>query len=180
MEYLASVGTRGLTIAANATTVNEVLDNSETDVTVTHDDVFVAGQTITVDQEDITLTTDSGDSKTFTGCARGANSTTPVAHVNGANAILAGGTQLLTFTFNAVTAEYLKGIHASSMDVQAVYAFSYDGTTIFRKPSTANNRGVFLPMASWQGGVSKVLRIYVWLFRGEAENGVFDGFFMGS
>ncbi len=180
MEYLASVGTRGLTVAANATTLNGAINDSTTTVIVAHDDVFVAGQTITVDQEDITLTTDSGDSLTFTSCTRSANGTSNTAHVDGANAMLAGGTQLLTFTFNAVTAEYLKGIHASAIGVQAVFAFSYDGTIIFRKPSTATNRGVFMPMAPWQAGVSKVLKIYVWLFRGEAVNGVFDGFYMGS
>ncbi len=179
MEYLASVGTRGLTVAANATTLNGALNDSVTTVIVSHDDVFVAGQTITVDQEDITLTTDSGDSLTFTGCTRSANGTSNTAHVDGANAMLAGGTELLTFTYNAVTAEYLKGIRASAIGVQAVFAFEYDGTIWYQEPTTANNRAVIIPMHSTQGVVSKVEKIYAWLFRAEAANGVFHAYFQG-
>lgn len=176
MESLASTGQRGLTVAANATTLTTAINSAIQTVVVGHADVFVAGNTVTIDQEDITLTA-TADNLTFTGCVRGANSTTPAAHVAGANVRLAAGTELLTHTFDA--SDELIGV-AYGGEVIAMYGIEYDGTILRLPQTTAFKLDGFLPMRGVTPANLKVLRVLVWLFRAEADEAVFWADFMGS
>ena len=176
MEYLVSTGQRGLTVAANATTLNGAITDVATTVIVSHADVFVAGDTVTIDQEDITLTA-TADNLTFNACVRGVNSTTGAAHVTGANVRLAAGEELVTHTFDG--SEEMIGVRCGA-DVVAMFAVEYDGAIVHLEQTTNVNLAIFFPMRSLTPLNTKVLRVLAWLFRAEAVNGVCSAFVMGS
>ncbi len=176
MEYLVSTGQRGLTVAANACYLNGNISAVITTVVVTSATVFVAGDTVTIDQEDITLTT-TADNLTFTGCTRQANSTTGAAHTTGANVRLAAGEELVTYTFDG--SEDLIGIRCGA-DVVAMFAVEYDGTIVHLEQTTNTNLAIFFPMRSFTPINLKVLRVLAWIWASEASEGVCSCFLMGS
>jgi hypothetical protein len=75
-------GTYGGTVNDVFTTLNETLDSSETDVTLTSVSGFPASGTVKIDNELISYTSIVGND--LTGCTRGAEGTTAASHSNGA------------------------------------------------------------------------------------------------
>lgn len=177
MESLVSTGQRGLTVAANASTLNGTISAVATTVVVISAGIFVEGNTVTIDQEDITLGPTADGGLTFTACTRQANSTTGAIHNSGANVRLAAGTQLLTHTFDG--SEDLIGIHVGGQAI-GMFGIEYDGVILRLPQTTAFKLDAFCPMRSVTPANTKVLRVLVWLWPTEAAKCVFWADVMGS
>jgi len=98
--------------AGGLTSLAEDLDDSETSIDVTDADRLPATGTVYIDEEQISYTGKTGD--TLTGCTRGANATTAVAHNLGA----------------AVAEKQTEYIYAIGHAVKAIDAVYVDGVKI--------------------------------------------------
>ena len=130
-EVIAARGESVYRATGSSTDLNGALNNSATTITVNSTSGFSSTGTILIGSEQITYT--GTTSTTFTGCTRGANSTTAASHLDDATVqqywheIDSGRTSAKKYTFhrfnNAVT-EYL--IYADGENP----ASYYDGSTV--------------------------------------------------
>lgn len=90
---IVNSGRINVTVPAPAatTTLNGGIDNAVTTITVVSTSGFFSPGTITIESEQVTYTGMNGTQ--FTGCTRGANSTTAVSHLTGVSVF--GGTGIL-------------------------------------------------------------------------------------
>lgn len=130
-EVIAARGESVYRATGSSTDLDGALNNSATTITVNSTSGFSSTGTIIIGSEQITYT--GTTSTTFTGCTRGANSTTAVSHLDDATVqqywheIDSGRTSAKKYTFhrfNNAGTEYL--IYADGEN-QASY---YDGSTV--------------------------------------------------
>ena len=102
--YGWGVSTWGGTISdAATTTVNEALDNSETTITLTNGNIFPSAGTILIGTELITYTANNTNTNVISGCTRGTNSTTAVAHISNKKVTNYSTTRINRSTVNPTT-----------------------------------------------------------------------------
>ena len=130
-EVIAARGESVYRATGSSTDLNGALNNSATTITVNSTSGFSSTGTILIGSEQITYT--GTTSTTFTGCTRGANSTTAVSHLDDATVqqywheIDSGRTSAKKYTFhrfNNAGTEYL--IYADGENP----ASYYDGSTV--------------------------------------------------
>ncbi|MBW7996021.1 MAG: hypothetical protein FVQ81_05490 [Candidatus Glassbacteria bacterium] len=167
MQFITSVAAK--VVKANATVLDGALAQGATTVVVAHD-VFTAVQSVRIGEEQITLGSTS-DNLTFTGCTRGAASTTDTDHADGQEVLDADGAELLSHTFDGST--YLSAIRISA-NVQFTCGIEQDGTLRYMPRSSHSQMELILPTARYQPAGSSILTLLAWLRRDEAEEADFS------
>ncbi len=170
MQFITSVAAK--VVQANATTLTTGINDSITTLVFT-DQVWTTGTpTITIGAENITLGATADGGTTWTGCTRGANATSNVAHVAGQEALVLGGEELLSSgSFNGTT--FFSAIRVSA-NVQFTAGIDEDGTLKYKPRSSASQMELILPMARYQPANGKVFKVLVWLRYNEATEADFS------
>lgn len=161
MNIIASTGEDGILVAANADNLSGGIDASQTTLVV-NSDTFDAGDVVIIDQERILIGTDAG-SGTYTGNARGYESTTGAVHVTSSNVRKKGGTTVLTKTFDGST--QLSLIRANALERDAVFGIEVDGTMKYLV-SLGPYEGLEKSFGSvpWKPASGTVIKVIVWTF----------------
>lgn len=160
MLVIEHTGARGKVVEQNATRLAQELGAGETMMYV-EDDIFTAGDIVTVGEEDIRIDT-AGATCTVT---RGMNSTTDADHPAGGNARLASGRELLSHSFDGAT--YLSALRCGG-EAEAMFALEVAGTVSYVCASTPYQLEVFLPMNRYQPAGGTEVRLLVWSWQTEA------------
>ena len=172
MELLESIAEK--VISANATILNGAINDSVTTIVFTHA-VFSNGQDITIGEETITLGTSSDGGYTFTGCTRGVPAS---SHADGQPALADTGVEVLSVTGD--NSKVLKGIRFESLDVENRLAIDVGGTKKLRGRTSPYGMSWFYPCPNYTIPNGTAIKIYGWLYRGDAEECTVSAAFMGS
>jgi hypothetical protein len=167
MQFITSVAAK--VVQANATLLDGGLAQGVTSLTLAHA-VFSPGQSVRIGEERITLGS-SGDNLTFTGCTRGAGSTTDTDHAAGQEVLAASGTELLSHTFDGST--YLSAVRISA-NVQFTAGIEQGGVLRYMPRSSHSQMELILPTARYQPAGSTSLRVLAWLRADEAVEADFS------
>ena len=161
MQFITSVAAK--VVGANATLLEGGLTQGATSITVA-DAVFNPGQTVRLGEEKITLGS-SADNLTFSGCTRGAESTTDTDHAAGQEVLSAAGAELLSHTFDGST--YFSAVRISA-NVQFTAGIEIGGTLRYMPRSSSSQMELILPTVRYQPAPSTSMRVLAWLRRDEA------------
>lgn len=159
MDFHTQTGERGEVVSANATYIDEDLDDSETSITLEYD-IFDDSDLVTCGEEDITIGTAG---TTCTGCTRGVGTTDAATHKDGVPIYKATGFELLSHTFS--TGDTLSAIWCYC-HIEAMFGIDISGTRKIMLATSPYAPNLFIPMNDYSVGNGVTMKIYAWVFRG--------------
>ena len=157
--WIAKTSGDGVFVAANATLLTAALNISDLSASVQYD-VIQAGKTAIIDQERL-LVTARGTTLTF--AARGAESTTPIAHESGARVRESLGATILSHTFDGAT--WLSQINIGG-DIELMYAIEEAGVRGRARMTSEFVRLNDFPFVRYKPSAGVVMKVVAWTWVG--------------